>query len=83
MFRTVTSNANKIGMAVNATKTQLLAIAPAQRKKFHTFLNPSDSEPTKTIESGQELKILGFYFGERPTAAVHVHHLKREYHRKI
>lgn len=34
---------------------------------------------SERIVSGDELKILGFYFGEKPTAARHVYHLKRKF----
>ena len=58
--------------------TQLLSVHPTHTKEYKTFIHPGGPD-SERIVSGEELKILGFYFGEKPTAARHVFHLKRKF----
>ena len=56
-------------MVVNENKTKLLCISDALNYTPHVFI--IDSEGNK-IESGSELKLLGFYFSNKPTVALHI-----------
>ena len=69
-FNTVSENAFKIGMSVNANKTQMLCISTAHGRDVQSFI-------TTTTEGGEirtqdTLKILGFTFGRKPNANVHM-----------
>ena len=78
-FKSVAKNAEMIGMSVNPTKTQMLSISGSSNIKVDTFINPDAEDPDLILGSGDELKILGFYFGSRPNAAMHVRNLKRKF----
>ena len=58
-------------MQINKNKTQVLTIYSS-----HTICNSFllDDDKTK-IESGEELKMLGFYFSEKPTVQLQVKRL--------
>ena len=80
MFKSITKNAAEIGISVNTKKTQLLAIIPPHRQGTRTFVQSRDDDNNIiTTLSGDELKILGFYFGTKPNASRHVFHLKRKF----
>ena len=79
-FKSVQKNAVEIGMSVNPKKTQMLAIDPASRRSCRTFIQTDNGEDQmSTLTSGNELKLLGFYFGRSPDASRHVWNLKRKF----
>ena len=63
-FRGVTGNAKKKGMKVNTSKTKILCISDAMNYTPRTFIFDSDGVK---ICNGHEMKLLGFYFGPKPT----------------
>ena len=68
-FRGITTNARKIGMLVNGSKTGLLCISDALNYRPSTFILDSDGQ---RIDCAETLKILGFTFSSRPTVDAHV-----------
>ena len=56
-----------IGMRVNNKKTQVLCIHSDKSSQITSYINAEDG----AIESGNELKILGFYFSSEPNAIKH------------
>ena len=56
-------------MKVNKRKTQMLCISPSGDSNISTYIYTPEGQK---IESGESLKILGFYFGRRPTAEAHL-----------
>ena len=56
-------NAERIGMVINETKTKILSINVARNSDINTFINLQDGSQ---VEGGEELKILGFVFGNKP-----------------
>ena len=67
-------------MRVNSAKTQLLCIAPASERELSTFITTPEGTHLK---SGDNLKILGFYFGRRPDAAEHIEAIKRKFYSRL
>lgn len=63
-FRGVTGNAKKKGMKVNTSKTKILCISDAMNYTPRTLIFDSDGVK---ICNGHEMKLLGFYFGPKPT----------------
>ena len=61
-FNHVYRRAGEIGMKVNEEKTQILCISAAKNSKVESYINA----PSARIRSGEQLKILGFWFDERP-----------------
>ena len=68
-FRSITTNAGKLGMVVNASKTGLLCVSDSLSYKPETFI--LDAENNR-IECVPELKVLGFTFSSKPTVEAHV-----------
>ena len=68
-FRSITGNAMKLGMVVNASKTGLLCISDALSYKARAFILDANNNK---IECVDELKILGFTFSSKPTVSAHV-----------
>ena len=80
MFRRVVERATARGMVVNSGKTKVLCISDAQTYKAVSFLIDRDG---RRLESGDSLKVLGFYFDSRPTCHAHVEALKRRMREKV
>ena len=57
-----------LGMKINPDKTQLLCISPANGAATESYIRAEG----KKIRSGPELKILGFWFSDKPTVKLHV-----------
>ena len=55
-------------MQVNTKKTQILCISSETTSEITSYIRTSQGE----ITSGKSLKILGFYFDNRPNAVYHV-----------
>lgn len=67
LFHNVNSAAEKIKMIVNGKKTQMLCMH-ANSGIINSYINTGETR----IVSGETLKILGFTFGQKPTAEAHV-----------
>ena len=59
-------------LKINAAKTQLLALS-ADKEKTKVWISEEDEE----ILSGEELKLLGFYFSKKPTVARQVEYITK------
>ena len=70
--------ASGIGMKINNKKTQLLCITAAKDSKVEAILRPECS--SEKITSGNSLKIVGFWFGDRPDVSVHVEKMISKFH---
>ena len=68
-FRSISSNAERIGMRVNSSKTNVLCISDALSYSPMTFIVDSAGEK---IESKDSLCVLGFHFSDKPTVQLHV-----------
>ena len=68
-FRSITTNAKKIGMQVNDNKTVLICISYALNYKPSAFILDSNNN---RIDSVEEMKVLVFTFSSKPTVAAHV-----------
>ena len=73
-------NAKKIGMKINVAKTNMLCITVAKNAIINSFINLPACGP---IVGDQELKMLGFHFGHRPTAEVHIEKTRVKFLRKL
>ena len=80
MFRRIVRNAELIGMKVNASKTNQICISDSLSYDADAFLYTTTGEKSGCSE---ELKLLGFYFGRRPTCARHVQAMKRSFRGKF
>ena len=74
IFRRTIRNAESIGMKANCDKTTLLCISDAISftANAHIF-----SSKDRRLESGNELKLLGFHFNRRPNCSAQVESIKR------
>ena len=63
-------------MKANTKKTNLLCISDALTFKAEAYFHSVDGV---RLESGNELKLLGFRFGPRPTCQAHVDSIKRSF----
>ena len=59
------------GLKVNENKTQLLAISAEKEKKTRVFIKSGES----TITSGDNMKLLGFVFSDRPNVNAQIRNL--------
>lgn len=67
-FQSISSNAESIGMRVNASKTNVLCVSDALSYTPLTYIVDSNGE---RIEGKDTLKVLGFHFSCRPTVQLH------------
>ena len=68
-YRSITTNAKKIGMVVNDSKTVLLCISDALNYRPKVFILDNNGE---RIDCVDKMKLLGFTFSSRPTVQAHV-----------
>ena len=68
-FRSITGRARQKGMVVNADKTKLICISDALNYTPLVYILDGDGN---RIDSGEELKLLGFYFSTKPTVSLHL-----------
>ena len=80
VFEIITKNACSIGMKINAEKTQLLCISDSNYSNTTSYLYTGKEE---RITSSNEMKILGFVFGERPNADLHVAYTIKKFNRAV
>ena len=71
----VESNCERVGMKMNTAKTQLLCITSAINYEVRSYIESNG----RKIVSGDELKLLGFTFGRRPTVRPHFESVRRKY----
>ena len=71
-FQSITTSGKKKGMVVNASKKKLLCVSDSLKHKPKTFIQDTDG---MRIDCVSELKLLGFYFSEKPTVSLHLERL--------
>ena len=79
-FKAVREEAGRISMTVNDSKTQLLCISGNLDNDISTYIRPDE---TTEIVSGRELKLLGFWFGTRPNANLHVQKMAAKFRSRL
>ena len=79
MFKRIVHNAEAIGMKVNTAKTGMLCISDAISFKAAAHIRTMDGQ---VVESGEDMKVLGFYFGSRPNCSRHVQAIRRSFRGK-
>ena len=73
------ANARDIGMEINCSKTKLLCMSPNNGcRTVAKILTPDGA-----VDSVDTLKLVGFVFGSKPTAAAHVDHLQEKFRIKV
>ena len=73
-FVSITGNAMRKGMVVNADKTKLLCISDAMNYTPSVYI----LDAGKRVESVTEMKILGFHFSSKPTVALHLDKISKK-----
>ena len=79
-FNRIKCEAESIGMKVNSEKTQLVCISGNPTINVKSYIRPGSSQE---IQSGEELKILGFWFGTSPNVDVHVRKLEEKFRARL
>ena len=74
-FTATKKRAEEIKMKVNSEKTQLLCISASVGSEVKSYIRVDNTE----IQSVNELKILGFWFGNRPNVNLHVSKLCQKF----
>ena len=80
IYRETKEQATLIGMKVNSLKTQQLCISASRAEVKSTFV-PEEGGPS--LESTNQLKIVGFYFGTKPDASAHIERLIQKFHMRV
>ena len=75
MHDRIEENCEKLGMAMNKAKTQILCITTAINYQVRSAIKIGD----EVRKSQDTLKILGFTFGRRPTMHAHIETIRRKY----
>ena len=78
-FRIMTGTAGDKGMVVNTQKTNMLCVSDALSYTPSTFFDGGDGE---VICSGNDMKVLGFHFSNKPTVQLHVDETVKKIRRK-
>ena len=79
IFEDLEVGAGELGLIVNPSKTQLLCIHPSG-KNMKTYITTREGDGSiKRIESADELKIVGFFFGPKPDVSRHVDYLVKKF----
>ena len=78
MYRVVDKNGQKIGLQINPAKTQLICFNPGTDD-----LEAMISIDGKMVKSGNELKILGFYFGSKPNVSCHISKAIKKFNKSL
>ena len=79
MYETIKNNGFKVGLRLNPLKTQLLCFSGSKNSTV-TCQAVVDG---KMLTSGEELKILGFMFGNRPTVHRHIEYTHQKFTRSV
>ena len=67
-------------MQINNNKTQIVCISGATEAKVEASIDPGQAG---AINSGESLKIVGFWFGSRPDVAVHVEKMMAKFYGRL
>ena len=78
-FIRIKQRAELIGMKVNSSKTQLLCISGNSAFTVKAYIRTE----TEEIRSGEELKILGFWFGPKPNVNLHVEKMLAKFRTRL
>ena len=79
MFDNIEKNGKDVGLKINPEKTQLICI----HANNHACVSAHICVNEKRLDSGQELKILGFIFGSKPTVSYQVESLVKKFNKSI
>ena len=74
-FRSVTTKAMEKGMVVNTKKTALMCVSDALNYRPSAYIYDQENN---RIDSTTSMKVLGFYFSDRPTVDLHVQNVIRQ-----
>ena len=58
----------------------MLCVTVARNSVVNTFIN---TDPSRSIAGSESLKMLGFHFGRRPNADMHVNELRKRFLGKL
>ena len=75
MYEVVERNASAVGMRMNGQKTQMVCVTAAINAEVRSFIYIDG----KRIDSGDELKLLGYNFGRRPRPDIHIREIRRKF----
>ena len=78
-FGRLSCRADDIGMRINQKKTQLLVISPQNGCHTSAVVSGANGDEIRSVES---MRLVGFTFGESPTAGKHVEEIEAQYKRK-
>ena len=76
VFRHIVRSAEKKGMKVNASKTNMTCISDSLHTENFAYIYDRDGQK---IESSTHLKVLGWHFSNKPSVAAHLEVLKRRF----
>ena len=79
LLKTVSIRSSAIGMKVNHAKTQLLCVSASNTQDITSYLRGA----TGKICSSDELKNLGFIFGNKPSVQPHVNYMLQKARKKL
>ena len=79
LFGLVQAKAHDIGMRVNEKKTQMLCMHACKNNLISSYIRVGNG----SIQSTNELKILGFKFNQDPTAIHHVNSLIDKFYSRL
>ena len=80
LFRHITRVVELLGMRVNLDKTMVLCISDSRTYKASAFIGSSDGV---TISSGDNLKILGVHFSNKPDMSAQVEAVCRKFRARV
>ena len=78
-FKTIREESEKIGMVVNPDKTQLLCVTEAINYEVNSFVKLGND----TINSGDRMKVLGFWLDTKMNMSAQVAAIKKKFCSKI
>ena len=79
LFSQIQSRSSEMGMRVNEQKTQVLCISAASTGTVESYINTANSRITST----NQLKILGFWFDQRPGVELHIEKLEKKFRSRL
>ena len=80
LMNAITTNAAELGLKVNSKKNQMVCLNGNMNCDITSFIRAQDGEK---INSGQTMKILGFYFGTRPTVQSHIDEMTKKFRKRL
>ena len=76
VFRHVVRAAERKGMKINASKTNMICVSDSLTFKASCYIEDRDGT---RIDSGPKMKVLGFHFSEKPTVGAYLTVLTRRF----